>query len=87
MVGYYYRAYANALDFYKARDSGDQVTMKRIAAEEIRNTEEALRLVRADSRLGWEPELQYFYRPLDVLERLVALDAVAEPPESEAPGR
>ena len=52
MVGYYYKAYANALDFYKARDSGDLAGMKRIAAEEIRNTEEAFRLVRADSRLG-----------------------------------
>jgi hypothetical protein len=80
MVGYTYRAYANALKFYKARDSGDVVTMKRIAAEEIPATEEALRRVRADSRLGWEAELQYFYRPLDVLERLLSLDAVIEPP-------
>jgi hypothetical protein len=80
MVGYYYRAYADALDFYAARDAGDMDGMRRFALAEIKATEEALRRVRADSRLGWEAELQYFYRPLDVLERLVSLDAVIEPP-------
>jgi hypothetical protein len=79
MVGYTYRAYANALDFYKARDAGDIEGMKRIAAEELKATTEAFRLVRADSRFGWELDVQYFYRPLDVLERLVSLDAVLEP--------
>ena len=54
-------------------------------AEEIRNTEEAFRRVRADSRFGWEPELQYFYRPLDVLERLISLDAVIDEPVERAP--
>ncbi len=78
MVNYYYRAYANALDFYKARDSKNLPEMKRIAADEIRHTEQALRYVRADSRLGWEAELQYFYRPLDVIERLISLDAVVD---------
>lgn len=57
--------------------------MKRIAGEEIKNTEEAFRLVRADSRLGWEAELQYFYRPADVLERLISIDAVLQPPEGK----
>ncbi|MGI8964744.1 MAG: hypothetical protein ACR2H1_01505, partial [Limisphaerales bacterium] len=79
MIGYYWRAYANDLDFYKARDAGDIAGMKRMAVEELKATEEAFRLVRADSRLGWEAELQYFYRPLDVLERLLSLDAVVDP--------
>ncbi|MEO5803267.1 MAG: hypothetical protein ABIR24_07030 [Verrucomicrobiota bacterium] len=79
MVGYYWRAYANDMEFYKARDAGDIAGMKRIAAEELKATEQAFRLVRADSRFGWELELQYFYRPLDVLERLISLDAVLEP--------
>ncbi|MGZ4972735.1 MAG: hypothetical protein ACXWDN_08250 [Limisphaerales bacterium] len=79
MVDYTYRSYANALHFYGARDGGDQATMVKIAAEEIQSTEDALRHVNADSRLGWEAELQYFYRPNDVLERLLSLDAVVEP--------
>jgi hypothetical protein len=79
MVGYYWRAYANDMEFYKARDAKDVEGMKRIAAEESKATEQAFRLVRADSRFGWELELQYFYRPLDVLERLISLDAVLEP--------
>jgi hypothetical protein len=80
MVSYTYRAYANALRFYEARDA-DVANMRRIATEEIRNTEEALRRVNADSRLGWEAELQYFYRPMDVLERLLSLDAIADAPK------
>ncbi len=79
MVGYHWRAYANGLEFYKARDAGNIPEMKRLAAEELKATEQAFRLVRADSRFGWELELQYFYRPLDVLERLISLDAVLEP--------
>jgi hypothetical protein len=79
MVGYHWRAYANDLDFYKARDAGNIAEMKRVAQLELTHTERALRLVRADSRLGWEAELQYFYRPLDVLERLISLDAVIAP--------
>src|SRR5205823_12183388 len=39
MVNYYYRAYANALDFYAARDAGDTAGMKRIAQVEISATE------------------------------------------------
>jgi len=79
MVGYYWRAYANALEFYKARDANDVAGMKRIAAEELKATEQAFRFVRSDSRFGWELELQYFYRPSDVLERLISLDAVLSP--------
>jgi hypothetical protein len=82
MVNYTYRAYAAALHFYGARDGSDRATMLRLASEEIRETENALRHVNADSRLGWEAELQYFYRPSDVLERLLSLDAVIDP----APG-
>ncbi len=80
MVGYYYRAFADAIDFYQARDAGDEAAMRRIATAQMKPTEDALRLVRSDSRLGWEPELQYFYRPQDVLERLISLDAVLTPP-------
>ena len=81
MVGYYYRSYANTLEFYGSRDGNDLASMKRFAANEIKETEEALRVVRSDSRIGWEAELQYFYRPQDVLERLISLDAVISPPE------
>jgi hypothetical protein len=80
MVDYTWRAYANALHFYGARDAGDQVTMRQLAREEIKNTQEALRRVNADSRVGWEAELQYFYRPNDVLERLLSLEAIVEAP-------
>lgn len=79
MTGYHWRAYAHGLDFYRARDSGNAAELKAVATRELEATEQAFRLVRSDSRLGWEAELQYFYRPLDVLERLLSLDAVLEP--------
>ena len=78
MVGYYWRAYARNLEFYMARDAKDVTKMKEIAAAELNATQEAFIRVGDDSRLGWEAELQYFYRPLDVLERLISLDAVME---------
>lgn len=78
MTGYHWRAYANDLEFYQMRDAKNVKGMKRIAAEELKATEQAFRYVRGDSRFGWEAELQYFYRPLDVLERLISLDAVLE---------
>jgi hypothetical protein len=56
------------------------VNARKFAAVEIPHTEEALRRVNADSRLGWEAELQYFYRPTDVLERLLSLDFITQPP-------
>ena len=80
MVGYHWRAYAKALEFYGARDGNDPTTMRRIAAEELKASEAAFRLVRADSRFGWEAELQYFYRPQDVLERLISLEAALKAP-------
>ncbi|MEP6663351.1 MAG: hypothetical protein ABJC04_06760, partial [Verrucomicrobiota bacterium] len=79
MVGYHWRAYANALEFYGARDGNDLAHQKRIAGEEMKATEQAFRYVRADSRFGWEAELQYFYRPQDVLERLISLEAIVHP--------
>jgi hypothetical protein len=83
MFSYYSRAYANTLHFYGARDGNDLKEMKRLAADELKQTEEAFRLVRADSRLGWQAELQYFYRPQDVLEKLISLDAVLDLPQSK----
>ena len=80
MVDYTYRAFADGIDFYRARDGGDAEGMKKLAARQLVETTEAFRRVRADSRFGWEAELQYVYRPLDVLERLLSLDAVLDPP-------
>ena len=34
-------------------------SMERIALEEIENTKDAIPLVRMNSRLGWEPSMEY----------------------------
>ncbi len=47
---------------------------------ELEATKAAYQRVLADSRLGWEAQLQYYYQPSDVLERLLSLEAVLSPP-------
>ena len=79
ILDYTFRSFANALDFYQARDQGDAEEMRRIAARELEATIQAYHCVLADSRLGWEAQLQYYYQPSDVLERLLSLEAVLSP--------
>jgi hypothetical protein len=45
--------------------------IRRILDEEIRLAREQYALVCEDSRIGFEPSCQYFYMPLDLLEKVV----------------
>lgn len=80
MVDYTFRSFANSLDFYKARDAGDKPEMARLVKEELNATREAYERTQADSRLGWEAQLQYYYQPSEVLEKILSLEAVLKPP-------
>jgi hypothetical protein len=46
----------------------------------VQQTVQAYRCILADSRLGWEIQLQYYCQPSDVLERLLSLEAALSPP-------
>ncbi|MGI8907684.1 MAG: hypothetical protein ACR2IE_14480 [Candidatus Sumerlaeaceae bacterium] len=81
IIDYTFRSFANALDFYQAREVGNSLEMQRLAQIELEATSQAYKYVLQDSRLGWEAQLQYYYQPSDVMERLISLEAIiASPP-------
>lgn len=86
IIDYTFRSFANALDFYQAREAGNTTEMQRLAQIELDATARAYRYVLQDSRLGWEAQLQYYYQPSDVLERLLSLEAVLAPPSEDPAG-
>ena len=84
-AGVTFRSVANQARFAIARDrlakggsglpSAERQRLKkdvrRILEEEIRLAQEQYALVCEDSRIGFEPSCQYFYMPLDLLEKVV----------------
>jgi hypothetical protein len=49
---------------------------KRIAGDELRLAVELLAIARADSRIGFEAANQYFYLPIDLMEKAVNCDFI-----------
>lgn len=62
---------ADQARFVMARDRGDEREMKRLAKVELERAKRFLPIVRADSRIGFESSNQYFYVPIDVIEKVV----------------
>ena len=48
-----------------------QVEIRRLLRAEIVLARQLFALVRQDSRLGFEPSCQYFYLPLDLVEKVI----------------
>jgi hypothetical protein len=84
-AGIHFRSVANQARFVMARDAltapdaGPSSTerrrlpaeIKRVLESEIDLARELYELVQADSRIGFEPSCQYFYLPLDLVEKVV----------------
>ncbi len=84
-AGIYFQSVANQTRFILARDAlanpdstlsledRDNLRMeiKRILESEIVFAHELFTLVQKDSRIGFEPSCQYFYLPLDLVEKVV----------------
>ena len=66
--------------FVIARDSGDRDAMRRAAQAELARAKEYWRLVRADSRIGYESSNHYFFVPRDVLEKVLSCHAALDRP-------
>jgi hypothetical protein len=49
----------------------DQAEIRRCLDAEIDLARQLYSLTRADSRIGFEPSCQYFYLPLDLVEKVV----------------
>ena len=64
--------------FVMARDKGDKAGMRAIAQAELRRAKNYWKLVRADSRIGYESSNQYFFVPRDVLEKVLSCRAVID---------
>ena len=60
---------ANALSPEERRRRAGEV--KRCLESEIALARQLFSLVREDSRIGFEPSCQYFYLPLDLVEKVV----------------
>ena len=64
--------------FVIARDRGDMGEMRRIAKVELERAKEYWRIVRADSRIGYESSNHYFFVPRDVLEKVLSCRAIID---------
>lgn len=80
----HFASVANQARFVLARDApaGDGSTttrrdeLSRLANDEIRLARQLFRLARADSRIGFEAANQYFYLPLDLIEKVIVCEHV-----------
>jgi len=74
----HFRSTVDQARFVQARDRGDRVGMRRIAARELAAAKSLLPLVRADSRIGYECSNHYFYVPQDLLEKVLGCRAILD---------
>lgn len=88
----HFQAVANQSRFVAARDaladpaadhSAEQraaltETMRQAARDEIALAKELYTLVKEDSRIGFEPSCQYFYLPLDLVEKVINCRAILD---------
>ena len=73
----YFQSVANQVAFYQLRLKWKQEPrlleqMRTVVQQELRGAERFWAICQADSRVGFEASLQYFYLPLDVLEKIIA---------------
>jgi hypothetical protein len=52
--------------------------IKQIVSAELHRARELYQIVKADSRIGYEPHLQYFYRPQDLLEKVICCQDILD---------
>ena len=67
----HFRTSHDQAQFILARDRGDRAGMRRWAERELATAKEFLKIVRADSRLGYESSNRYMYVPNDILEKIL----------------
>lgn len=73
----HYASVANQARFVTARKAGDREVQRRLAHAEARLAVRMHALQSRDSRFGFEASNQYFYTPLDLVEKVVNADWVA----------
>jgi len=76
-AGLYFESVANQARFILARDAGRRDEMARIARSEARLARALYDLALDDSRIGFESSNQYYYMPLDLVEKVVNCESIA----------
>ncbi len=74
----HFAAVANQSRFVLSRDAGDTTAMRRSIDDEIILAKRLHALQSRDSRLGFEASNQYFYIPLDLVEKVINCQWLAE---------
>jgi hypothetical protein len=70
-AGLYFQSIANQIRIHHLRGK-DTAAVKRLLGDEEKIATRFLALCEADSRIGFEASLQYFYLPLDIREKIAA---------------
>ncbi len=81
----HFRSVANQIQFYRLRDQSAakpedrtsvRARMAQLAGNEIELTKRLYRISRLDSTIGYEATNHYYYRPLDLAEKVLNCDQV-----------
>jgi len=76
-AGLHFESVANQARFILARAAGRRDEMARIARSEARLARALYDLTLDDSRIGFESSNQYYYMPLDLVEKVVSCESIA----------
>ena len=75
----HFRSVVNQIDFVFARNRrGDRAAMRECARRELAVAKEFLPIVRADSRIGFEASNQYYYLPIDIVEKILTCRRIVD---------
>ncbi len=77
-AGLHFESVANQARFILARNAGRHDEMARIAMSEARIARALYDLTLDDSRIGFESSNQYYYMPLDLVEKVVNCELIAK---------
>ncbi len=76
-AGLHFESVANQARFILARAASRRDEMARIARSEARLARALYDLTLDDSRIGFESSNQYYYMPLDLVEKVVNCESIA----------
>ena len=72
----HFQSVANQVGFYVSRDEGNRDGMRMAAREEIELAIRLYRLARRHSVIGYEATNHYYYRPLDLAEKILNCEQI-----------
>jgi hypothetical protein len=75
---HHFRSTANQMEFYMAREKGDRAKMRALAQDELNLAKAQYRVARSDSTIAYEASNHYYYRPLDLVEKILNCRQILE---------